>query len=266
MTVPSTASSTKMPSVWYFSLSLPVVIKCIHNSPNVVFLEGVYVGFSIHSYACSLARKLNGLAFFFSLSRSLARSVSLIAQRICSFLFQPISVRCCRRRSFANVRLDYRGVRRSKQTNREGERERERKKIRPFLYFLSLSRAHRLSHFLIFSKYNIQSGQTSFLSHSLAHIFKHRRRRPSSFMSFLLSPFFLFCSLGRHRITWGSHTIIVHVVDAATTTQQTTSYISFSLYIIIYACIHYSRLSIFSSFQIVDSHIYIYRIWACVVL
>ena len=151
MTVPSTASSTKMPSVWYFSLSLPVIIKCIHNSPNVVFLEGVYVGFSIHSYACSLARKLNGLAFFFSLSRSLARSVSLIAQRICSFLFQPISVRCCRRRSFSNVRLDYRGVRRSKQTNREGERERERKKNTAFsLFSLALARASSLSfsHFL----------------------------------------------------------------------------------------------------------------------
>ena len=105
----------------------------------------------LYTLVCSLARKLNGLAFFFSLSRSLARSVSLIAQRICSFLFQPISVRCCRRRSFANVRLDYRGVRRSKQTNREGERERERKKNTAFsLFSLALARASSLSfsHFL----------------------------------------------------------------------------------------------------------------------
>ncbi len=156
----------------------------------------------------------------------------------------------CRRRSFSNARLDYGHARGSRQTN--GERREKNS------YFLLLS----LSLFLILSKYTIQSGHTSFVSHSLAHIFKHRRRRPSSLMSFPLSLFFLSCSLGRHRVIWGSYTIIVHAVDVATTTQQTTSYIF--LYIIIYACIHYFRISIFPSFQVVD--VYIYIIWACVVL
>jgi len=147
-----------------------------------------------------------------------------------------------RRRSFSNARLDYR-VR-----EEVGKRiARAEKKILIFSYS---------PLFLILSKYNIQSGHISFVSHSLALIFKHRRRRPSNLMSFSLSLFFLSCSLGRHRVIWGSYTIIVHVVDAATNTQQTTSYIF--LYIIIHACIYIILAFRFSHRFKSSIYIYIY--------
>ena len=194
MTDASTASSTKMPTIWFFFLALPVKIGCIHSSPSNTILGGYMLAcLYTHSFVRSLARShassssINGLAFFSSLSPP-----PYCAAHLFLFSFQPISVRCCRRRSFSNARLDYRGVWRNKQTNSERS-EKEREKKHGFFSTLSRSRARAVSLIFSFSpNTTYEAGIHRFVSHSLAHIFKHRRRRPSSFMSFLLSPFFLF--------------------------------------------------------------------------
>lgn len=147
----------------------------------------------------------------------------------------------------------YASERASKQTRQRvgrGERRGEKRQSAPRIFSLFLFSS--LDFFLICSKYTIPNGHISFVSHSLAHTFKHRRRRPSSFMSFLLcvrvcvslSPSApSSCSFGRRRVIGGSYTIIVHVARCCyTTTQQTTSPIPLSLHtrthILIRACLY----------------------------
>lgn len=189
MTDASTASSTKLPTICFFFLLFLSRLGVYKAARVILYSEGIC--WLVYTLIRSLARMQALLVLMDSPFPPLSLSLSpYCAAHLFLFFSQPISVRCCCRRSFSNARLDYRGVCRNKQTNSERS-EKERKK-QGFFSTLSRSRAPHLSHFLIFSKYNIRSGHTSFVSHSLAHIFKHRRRRPSSFMPFLLSPFFLF--------------------------------------------------------------------------
>lgn len=75
------------------------------------------------------------------------------------------------------IRLPAAYVGRKASAQSTSEREREEEKSLPMLFF-------SLSLHLIFSKYTIRSGYSSFVSHSLAYIFKHRRRPPSRALCF----------------------------------------------------------------------------------
>ena len=165
---------------------------------NAAAARMLYLG----AYVC--ARSLARLTIINVVAYSLSPSLSRIAQHICSFYFNPfddaIAVEASRRRD-SDYQTAYVGEKASAQSTSDSERERKEKRSLPMLFFLSLSLPPRL----IFSKYTIRSGHSSFVSHSLAYIFKHRRRPPSRALCFFccaplfsllplsLSPFLVRC-------------------------------------------------------------------------
>ena len=197
------------------------------------------------------------------------------AEHLFLSIFQPVSRRRgrYRRRSFANIRLDCKCARGWKaiihkenegrnERYRENERE-EKGKYFIFSLFLFLS----LYIVLIFFVNAIQSGHTSFASHSFAYTFKlrRRRRRPSNLLCFSFCLFFFLCSFGRHRvIIWGSYPILVHVADDGAALLYQQRHISFYLYLYMY--IKYTFASIILAFRFshrFESSIYTNNLGLC---